>query len=195
MSARKIPIIPTVVVLAAAAIMVALGVWQLGRSDEKAALIAQYGRAAQSSAPLTLPLNVDIEEALFRPARYSCDAPGAWRGISARNRNGQSGYGHYVTCGAASGGELVEVGIGWSRNPAQPDWDGGVISGLIGPGGEQSYILIAEEAQADLQPLARPDPNDMPNNHLAYAGQWFFFALTALVIYWLAIRRRWREGN
>ncbi len=41
--------------------------------------------------------------------------------------------------------------------------------------------------------MAPPDPNDLPNNHLAYAGQWFFFALTALVIYWLALRRRWRE--
>ena len=39
-------------------------------------------------------------------------------------------------------------------------------------------------------PLAAPDPRDLPNNHLAYAGQWFFFALTALVIYILALRRR-----
>jgi surfeit locus 1 family protein len=45
---------------------------------------------------------------------------------------------------------------------------------------------------AELAPLAPPDPADIPNNHLAYAGQWFFFALTALVIYVLALRRRWR---
>ena len=38
--------------------------------------------------------------------------------------------------------------------------------------------------------MAAPDPRDLPNNHLAYAGQWFFFALTALVIYILALRRR-----
>ncbi|HSM52948.1 MAG TPA: SURF1 family protein, partial [Erythrobacter sp.] len=29
--------------------------------------------------------------------------------------------------------------------------------------------------------------------HLAYAGQWFFFALTALVIYWIAIRKRIKQ--
>ena len=46
------------------------------------------------------------------------------------------------------------------------------------------------EPLAGLEPLAAPDPRDLPNNHLAYAGQWFFFALTALVIYILALRRR-----
>ena len=30
----------------------------------------------------------------------------------------------------------------------------------------------------------------MPNNHLAYAVQWFLFALTALVIYAIALRKR-----
>jgi surfeit locus 1 family protein len=43
---------------------------------------------------------------------------------------------------------------------------------------------------AKLQPNARPDPNDIPNNHLSYAVQWFLFALTALVIYGLALRKR-----
>ena len=38
--------------------------------------------------------------------------------------------------------------------------------------------------------MARPDPSDLPNNHLAYAGQWFFFAITAFIIYVLALRRR-----
>jgi surfeit locus 1 family protein len=55
------------------------------------------------------------------------------------------------------------------------------------------YIrLIAETPQAGLEPLAPPDPGDLPNNHLAYAVQWFFFAATALVIYVLALRRRQR---
>ena len=54
-------------------------------------------------------------------------------------------------------------------------------------------MVIANEAKAGLEPLARPDPADLPNNHLAYAGQWFFFALTALAIYWLALKRRWSD--
>ena len=55
------------------------------------------------------------------------------------------------------------------------------------------YKVVASEPIAGLQPLARPDPRDLPNNHLAYAGQWFFFALTALVIYFLAIRKNLTE--
>lgn len=53
--------------------------------------------------------------------------------------------------------------------------------------------LVADEGQGGLEPLARPDPANLPNNHLAYAGQWFFFALTALVIYVLALRARLRK--
>ena len=44
--------------------------------------------------------------------------------------------------------------------------------------------------RAGLLPLERPDPSDLPNNHIAYAWQWFLFALTALVIYGLAVRKR-----
>jgi surfeit locus 1 family protein len=60
------------------------------------------------------------------------------------------------------------------------------VRGVIAPGG----VLQAAQPVAGLAPLAPPDPSDLPNNHLAYAGQWFFFALTALVIYVLALRRR-----
>jgi cytochrome oxidase assembly protein ShyY1 len=35
-----------------------------------------------------------------------------------------------------------------------------------------------------------PSAADTPNNHLAYAGQWFLFAAAALIIYILAVRRR-----
>jgi surfeit locus 1 family protein len=38
--------------------------------------------------------------------------------------------------------------------------------------------------------LARPDPRDIPNNHLAYAVQWFLFATVAAVIYALALAKR-----
>jgi surfeit locus 1 family protein len=53
--------------------------------------------------------------------------------------------------------------------------------------------LIAAPAQAGLEPLAAPDPANVPNNHLSYAVQWFFFAATALLIYALALRKRWRS--
>jgi surfeit locus 1 family protein len=35
----------------------------------------------------------------------------------------------------------------------------------------------------------------VPNNHLLYAIQWFFFALAAAVIYVLALRRRTQQPS
>jgi surfeit locus 1 family protein len=84
------------------------------------------------------------------------------------------------------------VQAGWSRDPTPPQWDGGPVSGLIAPNSEGFARLIVDPPIAGLEASAAPDPADLPNNHLAYAGQWFFFALTALVIYVLAIRRRQR---
>ena len=86
------------------------------------------------------------------------------------------------------------MAIGWSQDPRSPEWSGGEVGGFIGPAGK-GVRLVAAPAQAGLQQLAAPDPNDVPNNHLAYAFQWFFFAITALAIYWLALRRKWREGE
>ena len=198
MTTRRIPIIPTILVLAAAAVMVALGVWQLGRAEEKTALIAAYEQAlATGGPPVPLSTVQDPQANLYREVTLDCRQPASWRGIAGRNRNGQSGYAHYFTCSAESlqgrFDHTVEVGIGWSRSPERPEWTGGPIEGLVTQGGEQGFMVIANEAKAGLEPLARPDPADLPNNHLAYAGQWFFFALTALAIYWLALKRRWSD--
>ena len=50
--------------------------------------------------------------------------------------------------------------------------------------------LVADPPLAGLAANAAPDPRELPDNHLAYAFQWFFFAMTALVIYFLALRRK-----
>ena len=103
-------------------------------------------------------------------------------GTSAR---GEKGMAQRVTCKLADG-TPVKVDLGFSRNPEPVQWSGGEVRGTIAPGGR----VVSAEPLAGLEPLATPDPRDLPNNHLAYAGQWFFFALTALVIYILALRRR-----
>lgn len=199
----RFPLIPTILVLAACATMVALGIWQLGRADEKEALIADYSAALENPDPAISISRIDHPEAgVFRRVTYNCLTPIAWRGIAGRNRDGQNGYAHYFTCtggnnvaGAGTFEHTVEVGIGWSNSPDRPDWQGGPVEGLTAPGGAQGFILIADRGLAGLEPLARPDPNDLPNNHLAYAVQWFFFAATAMVIYVLALKRRQRSSG
>ncbi len=199
MNWRNVPIVATIVVLACGATMVMLGFWQLGRMDEKEAQIAQYTAALQSGDLRAFPGDEGgaIKEAdLFHPTAFECVDIIAREAISGRSASGQSGYAQIVRCQTRRG--PADVKLGWSASPTFPDWNGGVAEGLIVPGGRDGARVQLTQPVAGLQPLATPDPNDLPNNHLAYAGQWFFFALTALVIYFLALRSRAKgrvEGN
>lgn len=185
---RRVPIIPTIVVLAAVATMIALGVWQLGRKSEKEALIARYQAALNSDVEVAFQ-NAPMlaERILYRRSRLECLVVSGVTTQSGRSGNGQTGLAHFAQCQTSDGG-IATVVLGWSRDLASPGWAGGEVKGWIAPGPR----LIADPPVAGLQPNAAPDPGDLPNNHLAYAGQWFFFALTALVIYVLALRRRRR---
>ena len=193
----RIPIIPTSVVLAAVATMVALGVWQLGRADEKAAMIAAYDAVAVMPAvDLTNPREASSLE--FRSVTVDCSRPWKWEAVAGRNLTGRTGFIHRYACleqsvnQAENGGQaLIEVFgvIGWSASPEQPVWEGGEIVGVLAPLGE-NFQVISTAGLGGLEAAAPPNPDDLPNNHLAYAGQWFFFALTALVIYFLVLRSR-----
>jgi cytochrome oxidase assembly protein ShyY1 len=55
--------------------------------------------------------------------------------------------------------------------------------------------LVAATAPPGLQPSSPPSLETIPNNHRSYAVQWFLFALIALVIYALAVRKRLRPGE
>ena len=191
MSWRNVPIISTIVVLAAAATMVVLGFWQLGRMDEKEQQIAQYAEALESGDLRNFPSGdggAESQADLFHPTAFECTDVIAREAISGRSEAGQSGYAQIARCQTARG--PADVKLGWSASPDFSDWNGGAVAGLIAPGGRDGARVQLSQPVAGLQPLATPDPNDLPNNHLAYAGQWFFFALTALVIYFLALRSR-----
>ena len=183
---RNIPIIPTIIVAAAIAVMIALGFWQLGRMGEKEALIAQAGQSLKMSSEVEYPRDqAGIEAAMYRRTTILCASASGGTTTAGTSARGEKGMAQRVLCELADG-TPVKVDLGFSRNPAPVEWSGGEVRGTIAPGGR----VVAAEPLAGLEPLATPDPRDLPNNHLAYAGQWFFFALTALVIYILALRRR-----
>ncbi len=197
----RIPIIPTIFVLSAAATMVALGFWQLGRADEKAALIEQYEAALADDVNVVLS-EFASPESLFKRTVFLCEEVLDMQQRSGRSARGQSGWAHVATCRTAEpeayapieltdySVETVDVSIGWSRDPVPVDWAGGTVEGRVILPGEEHGRVVADAPLAGLQQLAKPDPKDLPNNHLAYAGQWFFFALTALLIYGFALRAR-----
>ena len=185
---RRLPILPTIIVVLAAATMAALGIWQLQRAEEKAQLKAYYAQAAQSDAVVPFPLTAEAEKtALYRQSEVACRQVLSTGAAGARNADGVQGWGQQVRC-AIPGGE-ADVMLGWMRAPETSTWDGGTVRGTIVPAG-RTVRLVADPPQAGLDALAQPDPAAIPDNHLAYAGQWFFFAVTALIIYFLAVRRR-----
>ena len=185
---RRLPLLPTILVAAAVALMVALGVWQLRRAEWKGDMIARYADAESLPAVSWPRSAAEREAALYRPSSFTCVRVLAMRETAGRSAGGQSGWAHVANCRLVEG-DQAEVALGWSAAPTPPAWSGGRATGTVAPAGEGAR-LVADPPQAGLEPLARPDPAALPNNHLSYAGQWFFFAITALVIYAMALRRR-----
>ena len=188
---RKLPVIPTAIVLLAVGVMVALGVWQLQRRVEKQALLARYEQAASMSSDVPWPRTpAEGARSLYRHSTVDCVRVRSIGERAGRSAAGDVGWAHVASCELAGGGS-ADVALGWSQEPAPLQWRGGRVGGFIGPQGN-GFRLIAAPPQAGLAQLALPNPADMPNNHLSYAIQWFLFAATALVIYALALRKRWR---
>ncbi|WP_073975469.1 SURF1 family cytochrome oxidase biogenesis protein [Erythrobacter donghaensis] len=235
MTARRVPIFSTIVVIAAVLTMVGLGIWQLQRKGEKEALIARY-EAAQAQRGFQF-IEPSAPEAAYTKTIEYCADPAKHTVVAGRNAKGQSGWIHVVRCqisgpeprSKASAKEFLElfahhsgkaetvtdaevakllddlkdapdvqqdfiqygdVVLGWSQSSDPLAWSGGWVAGTVVPTGELGFRIVADPPLAGLEANAKPDPGDLPNNHLAYAGQWFFFALTALGIYALALRRR-----
>lgn len=190
---RKLPVVPTLVVAIAAATMVVLGFWQLQRKEWKEGLLARYQAAQSLSAAVPWPVDpADYDGALYRRSRLDCDRVVANESIAGRSAEGEVGWAHVARC-ELDGGGAADVAYGWSREAEPAAWSGGEVAGFVAPAGE-GVRLVASPPQAGLQPLAAPDPEELPNNHLSYAVQWFLFALTAVVIYALALRKR-AKGN
>lgn len=187
---RRLPIIPTVLVLGAVGVMIALGFWQIGRMHQKEALLARYAAAQTMTGEVAWPADpAGQESALFRRTTLDCRLAGKDAPLAGYDRNGTVGWAHSVSCTLPTGGSATVV-LGWARDLAPRQWNGGKVSGVIAPGAGQAVRLIADPPLAGLAASALPDPQSIPNNHWSYAIQWFLFAAVALVIYAIALNRR-----
>lgn len=185
---KRIPLIPTLLVLLAVGTMIRLGFWQLERLHQKQAMLRDYRAALTMTAEAAWPRDgAGAGQVLYRRSHVICDRVLGFAPVGGRNARGESGWAQVAQCAVAGGGE-AKIVLGWSPSPQSPQWNGGEVRGTIAAGPR----LIADPPLAGLQANARPDPADIPNNHLSYAVQWFLFALTALVIYALALRGRRR---
>ena len=191
---RKLPLLPTILVGLAVAVMIGLGIWQLGRRAEKDALLATY-RSAAGKPPIGWPMVPPKEPLpLFRHATGNCLQVTGFRTAAGQNLNGEPGYLIIADCRTGAEGPGLAVELGWSKNPnAGRAFRGGLVSGVITPDKISRMRLVAATPGPGLVASAPPSPETIPNNHLSYAIQWFLFAVIAVVIYVLALRQRWRK--
>jgi surfeit locus 1 family protein len=191
---KRWPLIPTIVVALAVATMIGLGLWQLlDRRPAKNAYLEQLARNPAKPA-ITFP-RVSDDRLLFRRASADCVPPIALTLVGA----GSFGFRILAECGNG-----IPVQLGTTRDPkARIAWTGGTVTGFVShaPDGRsvigslfddspKRMMLVLDRPPLGLSANPAPDTSAVPNSHLAYAGQWFFFALSAAVIYLLALRRR-----
>jgi cytochrome oxidase assembly protein ShyY1 len=196
---KRLPIIPTLIVAVAIALMIGLGVWQLQRAKWKEGLLERYA-AAQKLPPIawpTIPMR-DAQLPLFRYATGVCLHPVGKRAIAGENRAGEPGYVQVIDCQTGIEGPGLTVELGWSKDPnARFNWAGGPVSGIIVPDKRTRMRLVADGAPPGLLPSRVPDVSAAssvtPAGHRMYAATWFSFAVIALIVYGLAVRKRMKQ--
>jgi cytochrome oxidase assembly protein ShyY1 len=200
----RFPLIPTALVAAAVATMIALGFWQLRRADEKSALQSRYERNL-ALPPMALPPGAAPDETLlYRRATAFCLEVTDWRTTGGKAGSGRGGTRFIANCRTGAEGPGFAADMGVSPDPkAKPDWRGGEVAGrivaeprsgglferLTGKSPPPRPMIVAERPAPGLKASA-PPAAEAPNNSLAYAFQWFFFAAAAAAIYVLALRKR-----
>jgi surfeit locus 1 family protein len=188
---KRLPLLPTLLVAIAAGAMIWLGIWQLQRLRWKEGLLAEYAAAA-GKPPVAFPRVPTDQAMLFRRSEAFCLQVVGWRASAGRSRAGEAGWRHVADCRTGAEGPGLALDMGWSNQSASPAWKGGDVSGTIGPDRGGQILLVSDKAAPGLQPSAPPSLADIPNNHLAYAVQWFLFAAIAVAIYGIALWRRTR---
>ena len=202
---RRVPVLPTIVVLAMFATLVGLGVWQLQRREWKHELIRQLEAAPK--LPLLeagdfLAAMQGTQSIQYRRAELPC-SPGTVLPYDLRGGSsvaGDSGYLVLVSCRPNRKPPDIVAVAGWTQRPdavSVPVTVDTVFRGLIieNPYGtapdRPRFMLIPDTAIPPLLVSQMPDPGSLPDNHLSYAGQWFGLAAALLGIYGVWLRRRW----
>lgn len=190
---NRLPLIATSLVAAAVLVMIGLGVWQLQRKAEKEALLARY-EAARALPSVTLPpLTTADPRLLYRRAVAQCGGVTERRLEGGRDVKGRSGWVHLAGCNGSRERPGFRVVLGWSDKPfTYTGFDGGQVEGMVARDRGDGVRLVLADPPQGLEPAQPPLLDQIPNNHLFYAIQWFFFAGAAAVIYLLALRRRSR---
>lgn len=197
---RGLPLFPTLVVCLIVPVLIGFGAWQLQRMEWKEALLGRMEVGA-GKGPLNLVDRAIPSDAGFRTIRVEVDCPQKLPATEGgRNGLGRNGWVFTLGCKDA-GGTSVHVVLGWN---SRPDIIGKIdfhsfagrqtLEGIVAPSRGTEWRLTLANSPPPLEPAQPPQIDDMPNNHLSYAIQWFSFAGILLVIYALWVKR-WRQES
>lgn len=201
---RRLPIVPTIIVLLLVGVMIRLGFWQIQRAHERDALLASYARNVSLPA-VSFPATPVGDTLLFRRASGFCLKPTGFHPLGA----GAQGFRIVARCQTGAEGPGLTVQLGTTRNPDQQvRWAGGPVTGFIDYAPDErpmttrmfnrqprTLMLVAVPPLAGLAANPSADPSAQGNSSWAYAFQWFAFAAVALIIYAFAIRARLRRQH
>jgi cytochrome oxidase assembly protein ShyY1 len=191
---RRLPVIPTILVACLVAALISAGIWNLRRVGVHQAEIAKF-EAASRLPPVSYP-NTPMKTAelpMYRYATGNCLRAVDRRTSAGENASGEPGFVVIFDCATGAEGPGISVQVGWSKYPNDvTPWKVGLVSGVIVPDNKTRIRLVSESAAPGLESNARPRPSVSvsPAQNRGYAIQFFAFALTALIIYGLAVRKR-----
>lgn len=198
----KLPVLPTITVLIAVPILIALGFWQLDRLAWKEALLVDLAHAPQKPA-----IDLDQEGVApenFRRADITCRAVGMPQIVAGRSLTGQAGFSYRIPCRSVHSANSIMLDLGWAARPDTAARVGlfGTYSGLLvdrfsdeGTSAARFLLVPDRPVLASLGASAPPQMDAIPNNHRAYAVQWFAFAGVLIAIYILFLRQWQRRGD
>lgn len=202
---RRIPIVPTLIVLLAVATMIALGIWQIRRAHWKDALLASYHASRDAPDLYGIPADVDPDAIAFRRTHVLCRITTKETLLGGVDASGRTGFRNIVGC-ALIDGRVITADLGWKAIDARPMLPG-IGQRIEGRGllipdevlgkrvlgetkGAVPLLLVLDGGVPGLSASVPPSIEMIPNNHMSYAVQWFLFAGVAIVIYALALWKR-----
>ena len=146
---QRLPLIPTIIVALAIAVMIALGFWQLGRADEKAELLARYAAAGDNQELVAWPGEDKdaLKQRLYRRSKVVCARVTELSAVAGTNARGSHGWAQIAQCELKGGGE-ARIALGWTRVPDGPLWNGGEVTGIVAPGRRPAARWPAAVAEA-----------------------------------------------
>ena len=148
---RKLPLVPTLIVLIAVGIMIGLGFWQIDRLHQKEAMLAQY-EAVEANAGVRRWTGGNSIPPYSRGASECVKVTGAST-ESGQNAAHAAGWAKVAAC-TMVGGVNARVVLGWSNAPDVVQWAGGKLTGTYLSRGKDGAVIVADPTLACAPPEA-----------------------------------------